>query len=255
MTASEPASNAPASLPLRVLLIDDDAVSRDVISLLLASAGHAVTTAADGEEALSLLAADGPAPPQVVLADLNLPGLAGAELGHRLRHLAGDEAHLVAISARRPHTIDPYSGFLPKPFDLDAFHALLGGGGASGSDAAAAPPTGDGQAAVLEEAIYTRLQAMMPLNAIQEIYEACLGDTLRRIPQMERDLAANRPDEVRRTAHAIRGGASMVGATRLASIAARLELDRYESATGLHLLEEMSSACEDLRRILLIRNS
>jgi len=60
----------------KILLIDDDLVSREVIATVLTLHGHMVQTADSGEEALELLDA-GTFTPEVILMDAQLPGLKG----------------------------------------------------------------------------------------------------------------------------------------------------------------------------------
>lgn len=66
---------------MRILLVED--LSSDALLLreALRDAGldHELIVANDGEEALALLHADGPLP-QLVLLDLNLPGLSGRDV-------------------------------------------------------------------------------------------------------------------------------------------------------------------------------
>ncbi len=69
----------------KVLLIDDDANLREVVSFILGEAGHEVATAADGDEGLRRIAAD---PPDVVLTDIRMPGRDGMEV---LRQITGAE--------------------------------------------------------------------------------------------------------------------------------------------------------------------
>ena len=48
-------ASLPASGPRRVLLVDDDAISMELVALLLGHDGHEVMRASDGEAALNLL--------------------------------------------------------------------------------------------------------------------------------------------------------------------------------------------------------
>lgn len=65
----------------KLLLVDDEEGIRRVLSVFLADFGYAVVTAADGLEALDLLAACAPEDlPAVVLTDVRMPGLDGLGL-------------------------------------------------------------------------------------------------------------------------------------------------------------------------------
>jgi serine phosphatase RsbU (regulator of sigma subunit) len=66
----------------RILVADDDATSRKLLSRILASAGFACTQAPDGIEALKSLRDD---PPSLLLLDFDMPGMDGAEVLKQLR--------------------------------------------------------------------------------------------------------------------------------------------------------------------------
>lgn len=66
----------------RILVADDDATSRRLLSRILTSAGFACTQAPDGIEALKLLRDD---PPSLLLLDFDMPGMDGAEVLKQLR--------------------------------------------------------------------------------------------------------------------------------------------------------------------------
>src|SRR6516162_7520481 len=82
--------------PLRLLVVDDHPIWRDGVARDLQEAGLAVVgTAGDGAQALRVAAATRP---EVVLLDLHLPDLSGAEVIRRL--LAADPAvRIVILSA------------------------------------------------------------------------------------------------------------------------------------------------------------
>ncbi|WP_306591713.1 PAS domain S-box protein [Geothrix sp. 21YS21S-4] len=71
--------------PLRILLVDDDELIRDSLGPMLEMLDHEVTLAASAEEALQLME-EGLAP-ELVLLDMNMPGLGGPEALPRLRAL------------------------------------------------------------------------------------------------------------------------------------------------------------------------
>ncbi len=85
-----------AVLP-RVLLIDDDAISRELLAMMLEMHGFLVKPADDGAQALKLLK-DGMADPEVILMDTQMPGLSGVDLLEALRRTVKTSVRIVAIS-------------------------------------------------------------------------------------------------------------------------------------------------------------
>jgi class 3 adenylate cyclase len=66
----------------KILVVDDTPANVKLLSDLLAAKGYAVATAANGEEALAKVAADGP---DLVLLDIMMPGLSGYDVCRRIR--------------------------------------------------------------------------------------------------------------------------------------------------------------------------
>jgi CheY-like chemotaxis protein len=67
----------------KILVVENDRISRDLASAVLTKGGYDVVTASDGEEALQVapvLAAD------LVLMDVGLPGIDGIEVVETLQH-------------------------------------------------------------------------------------------------------------------------------------------------------------------------
>jgi two-component system cell cycle response regulator DivK len=67
---------------VRVLLVEDNEMNRDMLSRRLVRAGHMVSIAVDGQEAIDKATAD---MPEVLLMDLSLPVIDGWEATRRLR--------------------------------------------------------------------------------------------------------------------------------------------------------------------------
>ena len=78
----------------RVLVIDDDEVSRTLVKRMLDGEGHRVEEAHDGAEGLRLF---GENPPDLVLTDINMPGLDGHDVIEAIRVLHAD-IPIIAIS-------------------------------------------------------------------------------------------------------------------------------------------------------------
>ncbi|MBV9996376.1 MAG: response regulator transcription factor [Caulobacteraceae bacterium] len=79
---------------MKVLVVDDHAIVRDGLARLLAADGaHQILQAAAGREALALARAQRP---ELIVLDLNLPGLGGLELLRRLARLT--DARILVLS-------------------------------------------------------------------------------------------------------------------------------------------------------------
>src|SRR5580698_3205774 len=111
----------------RVLHIEDDPRNRLLVRKLLASDGHEVIDAADGLEGVRLAIAQRP---DLVLVDLNIPGLDGYEVTLRLR---SEEAlrgvPIIAITAEGDRDTSfavGCDGFVQKPIDARKFAWQVG---------------------------------------------------------------------------------------------------------------------------------
>ena len=97
----------------RILVVDDDESTRECLAALLSSHGYEVSTAEDGFDALLQLTRE---PPDVVISDLNMPGMSGFEL-------------LPVVRRTFPHTMliamsGAYEGeAVPEGVTADAFVA------------------------------------------------------------------------------------------------------------------------------------
>ncbi len=106
----------------RVLHIEDDPRNRLLVRKLLTAEGHEVVDAADGLEGVRLALAQRP---DLVLVDLNIPGLDGYEVTLRLKNeslLRG--VPIIAITAegeRETSFAVGCDGFLQKPIDARSF--------------------------------------------------------------------------------------------------------------------------------------
>ena len=100
-----------------ILIVDDEAIVREVVSQYLTQDGFTVETAADGNEALTRFA---DARPDLVLLDLMLPGIDGLEVCRRIRTQSNVPIIMVTAKSDEVDTIiglgvgaDDYIG---KPF-------------------------------------------------------------------------------------------------------------------------------------------
>jgi two-component system response regulator MtrA len=109
------------SQPRTVLLVDDDAPTRRVISLILRQAGYEFREALSRENALVALEDSMPA---VVLMDYMMPGLEPGEFIVQVR-ARGFGGPIVLCTALNSPPDLPVDGVLLKPFDPDDLLAKL----------------------------------------------------------------------------------------------------------------------------------
>ncbi len=108
---------------VRLLVVDDDEDALRLLRTVLETAGAEVRAAASAPEALRLIQID---PPDVLVADVGMPGMDGLDLIRQIRALDEDAARsvpaaaLTAYARAQDRTSALDSGFqahLPKPFD------------------------------------------------------------------------------------------------------------------------------------------
>lgn len=129
----------------RVLLVDDDDDLREALCDVLAFGGYEVTGAPDGPTALAWLTAHGA--PDLILVDLMMPGMSGAELKGRIdRDPACAAVPVLVVSgdtrlAEQARAMGA-AGWISKPTPIDAFLRTvawhLDGGARAGAEVRAA---------------------------------------------------------------------------------------------------------------------
>lgn len=117
----------------KILVIDDDGIVRDALSILLANAGHEALTAADGANGVQVFKNNSPA---LVVLDWNLPVMSGSEVFHNIRKISKTTPILVLSGYCAQEEVDAYlrngaAAFLSKGDGLSPVLAgidrLLGG--------------------------------------------------------------------------------------------------------------------------------
>jgi DNA-binding response OmpR family regulator len=121
---------------MRILVADDDPVTRTLLASSLGKLGYDVRTAPDGTAAWGILEnADGQPAPELVMLDWMMPGLDGIEICRKLHSTPGFELIYVILLTSRTGTEDLAMGFaagandyITKPFHPAELSARVRGG-------------------------------------------------------------------------------------------------------------------------------
>jgi len=220
---------------MRILVADDQPTNRVVLQRLLEKAGHQIQFAEDGEQVLDILAEEAP---DLVLLDLHMPGLSGLDVIRQARVMQAGQARrtpIVVLSAdatvesmrdaeragARVYLTKPIS--VPKLLDTIATIAAAEGGAgmmpstqigeatAGASSESLRTATIDKDSPILEEL------AAMGLGAefLQDFVDQCLRDIGRSMSTLQKAATNADFEAMREAAHAMRGVAENIGATRL----------------------------------------
>jgi CheY-like chemotaxis protein len=117
-------NNRPRLKGIKVLLVEDDPITREALEVVLTAHGAQVLSADSAPDALGLL--DEQQPPTVLVSDIGLPEVDGYELMRRIRaREAGRGRRLPAIAvsgfadaSREAAEAAGFDGFVAKPFDV-----------------------------------------------------------------------------------------------------------------------------------------
>jgi len=118
---------------VRVLIAEDDPVSRHMLEAFLTKWGYEVVVAGDGQEAWQVLQQDGA--PKLAILDWMMPGMEGVQVCRRLRERADHPYVYVLMLTSRDRKQDLVEGieagaddYLIKPFDAHELRAHLHAG-------------------------------------------------------------------------------------------------------------------------------
>jgi two-component system sensor histidine kinase/response regulator len=112
-----------------ILVVEDNAVTRQIVRLSLAAQGYKILEAEDGRTAISKLAEHHP---DLIIQDLALPDIDGLTLAQTLHALPGrEDIPIVAFSAfverleEARASKDIFRAFIPKPIEPSKLVALV----------------------------------------------------------------------------------------------------------------------------------
>lgn len=111
----------------RILAVDDSEPMRQLVSQTLKTGGHEVVLGVDGQNALEIFAAQGF---DLIITDINMPGMDGIELVRKIR-TQNSEIPVLALTTegdeafRRRGEDAGVDGWIVKPFKPAQFIAIV----------------------------------------------------------------------------------------------------------------------------------
>jgi signal transduction histidine kinase/ActR/RegA family two-component response regulator/HPt (histidine-containing phosphotransfer) domain-containing protein len=212
---------ARAAIPsLNVLVVEDVALNREVVSGLLERDGHRVHLAEDAEQALLLTQAERF---DLILLDVHLPGRSGVELCRLIRSETGpnQQTRILALTASvQPSLVRGYldagmQGVLAKPLKLEHLRQALAG--------EAPPPAVDIDDTLVDWQLLRTHRDLLGDLKVNGLLET-LGSTLdqHQVALLEA-LQANDCTEVANLAHRLAGSSASLGFCALADSLRALE--------------------------------
>jgi two-component system, sensor histidine kinase and response regulator len=237
---------------LRVLLAEDNPVNQKLAVTLLQKQGHVVRVAGDGHEALAALEREAF---DVVLMDVQMPGMDGLEATRRIREREGSGPH-IPIIAMTAYAMKGdcerclaagMDGYLTKPVHaadlLRAVEAIVpAASGLNGAPAGEKDVDWPAELAGVED----------DRELVRELAAVFLGEYPKWLAELHSALADGDAPRVHLTAHTLKGSLTIFAAKDAAEAALRLEtLGRAgELASAGEALAALVEAVERLRPVL-----
>jgi CheY-like chemotaxis protein len=234
-----PSQPRPQKLPgMQILVAEDNLFNRQVLRYLLEENGATVDEAVTGSAAVSAAVQGGY---DIVLMDLHMPEIDGAEAARRIRARLGDKAPpIVALTAdvfgKSDHagSAEAFDDWLLKPFDPELLVEHL--------TALCAPQP---ERATGDSATTTQVVKTLPADL-----QARYFDEIDRLIGVIRDeLNAAEPGSATRAIHELKGIMGLCGEELLSTLAAQLAPDLMSApqADIYALLEQIKQAARKTR--------
>jgi two-component system, sensor histidine kinase RpfC len=244
------------SRPLSILVADDNATNRLVITKILERGGHAARCVENGEEALNVLEAERF---DLVIMDINMPVMTGIEAANLFRFTEpqGTRIPIIALTADATPEIVAETrvagmdACLTKPIQpavlLKAIEEHAGPSPiptpAETSPAVGGPP--DALASVIDESLLAELEQLGGRQFVLNLVEEFFLDAERLVAELRNAAAAGESHRFRLEAHGLQSASANVGARTVHEICVS-----WRRITSADLITSGASQVERLARAL-----
>jgi PAS domain S-box-containing protein len=249
--AAEPDEHLAERRPLRILVVEDNAVNQQLALLLLQKVGYRADVAANGVEALEALERQ---PYDVVLMDVEMPEMDGLEATRRIRRMAPVEPRprIIAVTAKAMQGerelclragMDDY---LTKPIRLhELIEALARDEG----------PTEVRVAPAVDPDVLGRFIASLGARGAESavsLIDTFLDHAAAQLASLRQAVQLHEAEDARREAHTLKSNAAAFGAGALEAMCRELESAAEADALdrGADLLPRITAELERVTREL-----
>jgi signal transduction histidine kinase/DNA-binding NarL/FixJ family response regulator/HPt (histidine-containing phosphotransfer) domain-containing protein len=233
---------------LRILVVDDNMITRKVITGFLEQGKHAVTGCGSAEEALQKI---GPEIYDIVFMDIELPGIPGNEAAKRLRE-SGDayktSLPVIAVTGNisreemERYLADGMSGFIGKPVERDRLMEIVQDVASKSFEreirmpkllpqenttppdiVEPSRPALDLPKDIFNPDMLVSLKNTIGMQPLKNLLEELVEKAEEIISQMEQSLSTANYEEIGARAHELKGMTSNFGLTELSQKAKDIE--------------------------------
>jgi two-component system sensor histidine kinase RpfC len=236
---------------LAILVAEDNPVNQRVMRGLLEHAGHAVTIARDGEEALALLES-GEHAFDLAIVDMHMPLLSGPEVVQRWRFMEDGRLPIVMLTADARNEAQAAceaagaNAFLTKPVNSRELIDLLARLARQQAPAATAATAAAVDALELDERVLDDLAQLGGTAFVEDLLANFEADCARALRDIERAIEAQDYSQWQHQLHTLKGGARDVGAALLAQRCAEAERLKPFELPGALAAERLARVHEAL---------
>jgi two-component system sensor histidine kinase/response regulator len=235
-----PAESAPLRKSLSLILAEDNPVNQKLAVRLLEKQGHSVVVANNGRELLEELDKAGPGAFDVVLMDIQMPQMDGMEATLEIRRREEKTGAHIPILAMTAHAMTGdrekclatgMDGYVSKPVSIAVLNAEI--------DRVLCMQTPRQPIGILPKPLHEQAQEVwesaINLDELRvrldgndelmgELAQLFLDDAPKQINKIHEAVTNGDARALENAAHALKGSASTLGATRLTALARDLEM-------------------------------